>query len=463
MMRDDYQNDVDPSEALRRRVVNQVAGESADPTAPADTSAAPASPVDPAPFDAAPAAQPPADGGYTQPAPAPIAPEQQGVTDPNVQSASPAPAPYQPPAAPNPADNPYPSNPASGFESLPAAVAQIYRTALGRDGSVQDIQAWISGTGGNLAAIQQGIYGSPEAQSYSQYNTAHPPQTPTTPSGPGGGPPTNGNLTDPNFAAQFVAWWGSQPGVNPSVKNDPGYWIGRFTSGAFGNDQNYAIARMKQAEGPPEGAMAGGASATSGVATRSGAPQTSFYTPQSIIPSGGLPQTNQMSVAGLQAPQGLWNSDFIAQLRQALMQRLSADSAPVDPNDANIASPLSAAKDQLSRNSDTERNALAERLYAQGGLNTDAVNQGIQQSSERTGTALSSLRANLIVSELKSRRDDLASAMQLAVQAGDSESAQNIQLQLSALNAQIQREGIGANLAIAGQQFNQNASNAVTG
>lgn len=68
--------------------------------------------------------------------------------------------------------------------------------------------------------------------------------------------PTGGMLTDRNFAEQFVKYWGQQPGVNPSVANDPGYWIGRFTSGAFGNDQAYAIQRMMQAEGPPEGAGA---------------------------------------------------------------------------------------------------------------------------------------------------------------------------------------------------------------
>lgn len=67
------------------------------------------------------------------------------------------------------------------------------------------------------------------------------------------GMPTGGALSDPTFAAQLVAWAGNLPGVNPSVKNDPSYWIGRFTSGAFGNDQDYALKRMMTPEGAPEG------------------------------------------------------------------------------------------------------------------------------------------------------------------------------------------------------------------
>lgn len=59
-----------------------------------------------------------------------------------------------------------------GAMSLSDAVAQIYRTALGRDASAAEITSWIQGTGGNLAQIQQGIYGSPEAQAYGAQRTA---------------------------------------------------------------------------------------------------------------------------------------------------------------------------------------------------------------------------------------------------------------------------------------------------
>lgn len=141
---------------------------------------------------------------------------------------------------------------------------------------------------------------------------------------------------------------------------------------------------------------------------------------------------------------------FLDQIKQLLMQRLATDSQPVDPSDVSIAQPLSAASDQMSRASDQERKVLAERLYAQGGGNVDQAQLGqqIQQSSETNGLNLATLKSNLITQALTAKQKDLSDAMQLAIAAGDSQSAQNIQLQLAALNAEIQREGIGANLAI---------------
>lgn len=252
-----------------------------------------------------------------------------------------------------------------------------------------------------------------------------------TPAPPASARPTNGSLTDPNFASQLVAWAGQQPGVNPSVRNDPNYWIGRFTSGAFGNDQNYAIQRMMQAEGAPEGA---GAARTT---TTPAAQRTSVAAPTSF----------NFAPATSNAPQGAWNSDFITQVRALLMQRLQANSQPLDPNDPNISLPLTAARDEATRHSDKERTDLAEHLYASGGLNTDAIGQKIQQSGERNASSLAGLRATLITRELTARRDELKSLMQMALQSGDAESAAAIQAQIAALNAQVNREGLGLDAA----------------
>lgn len=141
---------------------------------------------------------------------------------------------------------------------------------------------------------------------------------------------------------------------------------------------------------------------------------------------------------------------FLDQIKAMLMQRLATDSQPVDPNDVSIAQPLGAAQDQMTRASDQERKALAEQLYASGGGDVDQaqVTQGIKQSGETNGLNLATLKSQLITQALTAKRQDLSDAMQLAVAAGDSQSAQNIQLQIAALNAEIQREGIGANLAI---------------
>jgi hypothetical protein len=147
---------------------------------------------------------------------------------------------------------------------------------------------------------------------------------------------------------------------------------------------------------------------------------------------------------------------FADQIRQLILQRLQAAGSPVDPNAPQIASTLSAARDEGQRQSALERTQLAERLYAQGqgGLGSDALTRQIQQSGEKNAASLSSLRANLITQQYTQKFSELQNLLQLAVASGDAESARNVQLQLAALQAQVQREGIGANLAISGQNNN---------
>lgn len=165
------------------------------------------------------------------------------------------------------------------------------------------------------------------------------------------------------------------------------------------------------------------------------------------------------ALSGLNTPQGLWGPEFTAQIRQLLMQRLQANQGPVDENATGISQAVSAARDETTRASDRERNQLAERLYAQGGLNTDELTRQIQQSGEQNAGALSSLRAKLVTQELQSRRDDMRSLLSMALQTGDSESARAIQLQLADLEAQLRRESMGVSLAEFGQQQNAAAGN----
>jgi hypothetical protein len=69
-----------------------------------------------------------------------------------------------------------------GTTDRSGAVSQLYRTALGREGSTDEIGGWANG-GMDLAAIQKAIYGSPEAQAYSKKQT----NGATTPTTSGGG------------------------------------------------------------------------------------------------------------------------------------------------------------------------------------------------------------------------------------------------------------------------------------
>lgn len=182
-----------------------------------------------------------------------------------------------------------------------------------------------------------------------------------------------------------------------------------------------------------------------------------------VVQRGAETAPGAGSVNGAALPQQ--PNPFLDQIRAMLTQRLATDSQPVDPNDANIAQPLSAASDQASRQTDQERKALAERLYASGGGDVDQaqLSQGIQQSAEKNALGLGSLKAQLITQALTAKRQDLSDAMQLAIASGDSDSARNISLQIAALNAELTREGIGANLAISTTNANTGTSNAAAG
>lgn len=168
--------------------------------------------------------------------------------------------------------------------------------------------------------------------------------------------------------------------------------------------------------------------------------------------------TPYTGASSFQAPAGVWGSDFLSQLRTMLMQRLSASQQPVNESDPSIQAPLTAARDEGTRQSATERTQLAERLYAQGGLNTDAITQQIQQSGERNAGTLGGLRATLITRELESRRTELKDLMQMALASGDAEMARQIQMQLGALSAQVQREGMSLDAAKYSAYLNSQAA-----
>lgn len=152
---------------------------------------------------------------------------------------------------PDGSGNPAPSGPSSD------QIAGWYQQYLHRTASPEEIQGWISGAyGGDPSQYENQIKNSGEAQAYAAKQGGG-----TT--GGGGTAPSGGSLTDPAYAAKLVAYYANQPGANPSLKNDPNYWIGKLTSGAFQNDQGYAVSRFMQPEGAPEGS--GGPGGPSGV------------------------------------------------------------------------------------------------------------------------------------------------------------------------------------------------------
>ncbi len=370
----------DPYAMVRRRVTNQMAGGGDAP--PLDTpGVGTASPTPPAEF--VPTERP--DPGVSNPTP-PATPT----------------TPTGPPAPGDPGTVPSPGVPPGGGYPNP-----------------YDTGPWNSP---NPTKVETGSWNSPNPNKV---------ETPATTR------PTGGSLNDPSYVRRLIAWAATQPGVNPSVKNDPNYWLSAV--GRFGTDEGYFVQRMFTPEGPPEGARTGGGTG---------------LTASTMLGAGG----GLLGNYGLQAPQGIWSPDFVASLRQLIQERLKGASQPVDPNDPNINIPVTAARDQLTRQGETERSALAEHAYAQGGLNTDLIGRQIQQSNERSGQTLGNIRSQLIQREIVSRRSELQDLLSMVMAAGDSASARQIQLQIAALNAQLQEQGQAINLAEFGAQLNSNAA-----
>lgn len=322
----------------------------------------------------------------------------------------------------------YPGYPDDGGSaSLPSIVGQIYMTALGREGSPQEIQAWIAGTQGNLAAIQQGIYSSPEAQAYSTQRAKGITTTGTTTDTAAGQRPTGGLLTDQAYAARYVAWAATQPGVNPSVIKDPNYWIGRFTSGAFGNDQDYALKRMMQPEGAPEGASASTAAANT----------TSTYKP-STIATGSTYTGN-----GSSAPQvatSTANTGFGDQIRAQLMSLLNQPA--VSENDPDISGAISANRVATERSLAQERDQISESANAQHLGGAGSTEAQIQAARERTGVGQGQFAGNMVAQQALARRNQITQLLQIGAGVMTADQQQQLQRELANLDAQLRQQSI---------------------
>jgi hypothetical protein len=138
---------------------------------------------------------------------------------------------------------------------------------------------------------------------------AFPPPTGTTGTTPSGAKPSL-NPKDAASVDAYLAWMAKQPGINPSVINDPGYWRQKLLSGELGTDESYISQRMFQAEGAPAGSSG----------------------------TGGL------NLAGLNFG-SLFDDPAAAQLMQLLTGRINQLTQPI--NDPNAAAAQAAIQNAL--------------------------------------------------------------------------------------------------------------------
>ena len=140
--------------------------------------------------------------------------------------------------------------------SLYDAVAGFYQRALGREGTPEEINQWVQGKGpGDLGAIQQAIYGSPEAQAWSARQQQAPKDVGVTPtdtgqtssgggvSAPASGP-VAGPVAGPAAASSSTQTFGQNAPQfqGPSYTPPPAFSYGDFVApdpNDLNNDPSY--------------------------------------------------------------------------------------------------------------------------------------------------------------------------------------------------------------------------------
>lgn len=126
-----------------------------------------------------------------------------------------------------------------------AQVAEVYQQLLGRPPENQQVvDSWVNGLGstGGIQAIVQAISSSPEAQAYhstSASRVARGDPANANPTTQSSSLPSSGRTTDPAAIKAQIAQWASMPGADPSLANDPDYWVQAITSrGGLGTDNS---------------------------------------------------------------------------------------------------------------------------------------------------------------------------------------------------------------------------------
>lgn len=239
-----------------------------------------------------------------------------------------------------------------------------------------------------------------------------PPQQKETAFKPGGG-----SINDPTYLSQLVAYYGNQPGVNPSVKNDPNYWIG--AAPRFGGDEAEFIRRMMTAEGPPEGSTGG-----SNVPTGGGTSDLSSFLMQ-LMTAGRGNNTDPARSALLSRMNGL----------------LDQYSQPVSADDPTIKASTQAYTGQVGRSVNRFKKQAAERAYAEG-VPTGAFDSQIGNAELSGGRSIGDFETGMMRDEMMARRDKLMQTLQGAGQLLSAQDSADIQNKIANIDAVMKSRGL---------------------
>lgn len=309
-------------------------------------------------------------------------------------------------------------------------------------------------------------------------NYYHPPGptgvngTPGAEVGGKGGGADDINSTDPTTrirAALKAA--GSTDDIN--------YWIGKITGdpNGMGSAWAYWLDRINRGDGalavrngtmakfndgPAGGAGGGGAGGGGGTGGGGNPTGMGNGNPFAFNPSlsgGGF------GVGAVDPATTMYNQN----LRLQLLKQLSTLGTPSTNESESIKPALDAYNVQSKREEQNQRSQLAERYYAMGntggaGLDTGAFNTAVAQNMEKGGEARSANASSVVYQDNLNRRNQLQQMMQTAVNAGQTDAAQRIQMAIAEMDAKLQEQSLQqgfetSNNNLAFNYYNSDATN----
>jgi len=145
--------------------------------------------------------------------------------------------------------------------------------------------------------------------------------------------------------------------------------------------------------------------------------------------------------------------DSASFVRNLLLQQLSGLSSGPDP----LRQALQAYDTQSQRDQQSNRDALAERAYAGGNLDTGGFNTAVAQNQESAAGQRANFAGNTTYQDAQNRRQQLTQLLSLATSSGLTQQAQDLQRQIAEIDAQLRAGGLGFNYAQLQAQMNRDA------
>lgn len=143
-----------------------------------------------------------------------------------------------------------------------------------------------------------------------------------------------------------------------------------------------------------------------------------------------------------------------ALINEQLQQLIARGSQPVDITDPQLAPAAASFRNARRREQQHAQDQSAESLATQGLLRSGAMDSEVRRGREASGRDIAGYESSLVLNEMGARRQQMMQALQLAMQSGQFDRAQELQRQLAQLDAQLQNRAMTLDHGLRGEALN---------